>query len=155
MRIVQGPAEDPDTIARRAGFDMYGSSVGHLRRRELARLANAFGIRFHAGATKDEMLETFRRMEMQGVHLAAHFAKAPLVPQYADEQPPAAPALEPPGVSPFDDALKARIREKLEALPVGTLRKLVAEQAIPQRATDKKPDLIDKLLNFAKSDIVV
>jgi len=58
--------QEPDTLARIAGKDIYGTTVGALRRVELWRLGNAWGMNFPVGATKDFMLPFFMRLEAEG-----------------------------------------------------------------------------------------
>ena len=63
--VMQQP-EDPDQISRKAGKDLYGTSVGMLRRVELWRLGNAWGFKFPVGASKDYMLPFFMQLESEG-----------------------------------------------------------------------------------------
>lgn len=66
MPVVMQQPDDPDSLSRRAGKDIYGTSVGMLRRVELWRLGNAWGMNFPAGATKDFMLPFFKQIEADG-----------------------------------------------------------------------------------------
>lgn len=63
--IMQQP-DSPDALARRAGRDLYETPVGILRRAELWRLGNAWGLKFPIGASKDYMLPFFKQMEAEG-----------------------------------------------------------------------------------------
>lgn len=58
--------QEPDTLARIAGKDMYGTAVGSLRRVELWRLGNLWGMKFPVGASKDFMLPFFMQLEAEG-----------------------------------------------------------------------------------------
>lgn len=63
--IMQQP-RSPEELARIAGKELYGTPVGMLRRAELWRLGNAWGMKFPDGASKDFMLPFFKQLEAEG-----------------------------------------------------------------------------------------
>ena len=140
--------QEPDTLARIAGRDIYGSTVGALRRVELWKLGNLWGMEFPVGASKDYMLPFFMRLEAEG--------KNPLRPPGAvinstgdlrsrgvkyvgthTEQMPA-DFIEPEPVSEFE--------AKLNKLHHGQLKKMCKMRGIPQTVQDRKVDLVARIL---------
>lgn len=147
MSIVKQP-DDPDTIARRAGIDLYGSSVGDLRRSELARLLNAWNLKPPVGATKDEMLAMFAKLELANKNPRRPPDAVPIKASYSDESRAEVVGVE---INPM---AVARLREKLMACKVGEIRKLVKELGLPQRATDKIGTLVDKIIEFKAGELL-
>jgi hypothetical protein len=149
--IVQQP-QNPDEMARLAGKELYECSVGMLRRVELWRLGNAWGMNFPAGATKDFMLPFFKQLEAEG--------KNPLRPPNANldtlvktrevahseenhsETPP--PEIHHPDV--IQPALKTDFELKLEAARMSEIRKICAMRGIAWSTKDRKLDLIARIM---------
>lgn len=143
--------EEPDTLARRAGLDIYGSRVGALRRVELWRLGNLWGLNFPVGASKDFMIPFFQRLEAEG--------KNPMMPpgkpishigelrsrdvKYSDES-----HVEEIKVDPNE------FKTKLEAVHHGKLKKICKMRGIPQLQTDKKADLVARILAACEGNIL-
>jgi hypothetical protein len=135
--------QDPDEIARIAGKDIYGTRVGVLRRTELFRLGNLWGMNFPIGASKDFMLPFFQRLESEG--------KNPLHPpsgaiqQTAELRKREVTFSEQSHIEVVpivEDDFEAR----LKALPHGQLKKMCKLRGITHYARDKKPDLIARIL---------
>jgi hypothetical protein len=157
------PAE-PDTQARIAGRDLYGTIVGSLRRVELWRLANLWGMQFPAGASKDYMLPFFMQLEAEGknplrppgmvVETTADLRSrnVKFAPQnHAEfEMVVAHPDTGEP-VAVKDGLLvqpnpKSDFEAKLEKLHHGQLKKICKMRGIPQTVKDRKADLIARIV---------
>lgn len=142
---------EPDTLARIAGKDIYGTSVGTLRRVELWRLGNVWGMQFPVGATKDYMLPFFKQLEAEG--------KNPLQPpgvtltdtgqlrtrdvsfskeSHVEDTDEVGLIVKPAPVGEFE--------AKLNELSRYQLKKVCKMRGIPQELTDKKQDLIARIL---------
>ena len=153
--------QEPDTLARIAGKDIYGTVVGSLRRVELWRLGNLWGLNFPVGASKDYMLPFFMRLEAEG--------KNPLRPpgvtisstgdlrsrdvKFSGTHVESAPAdfIAPQPVSDFE--------AKLAKLHHGQLKKICKMRGIPQTQRDRKDDLIARIVaasegNNLEQDII-
>lgn len=152
-KIMQQPM-DPSDLARLAGKDIYGTSVGMLRRSELWRLGNAWGMNFPVGASKDYMIPYFQRLEAEG--------KNPL---------------RPPGNQNLDTLVKERVvlhseenhselaipeelepakddfALKLEKLPQAQLKKICKLRGIEQSRNDTKQKLIEKIIAASTSGL--
>ena len=140
--------QEPDTLARIAGKEIYGSTVGALRRVELWKLGNLWGMEFPVGASKDYMLPFFQRLEAEG--------KNPLRPpgvviestgdlrsrdiKYAGShvEPMPADFIQPEPMSEFE--------AKLNKLHHGQLKKMCKMRGIPQTVQDRKADLIARII---------
>lgn len=150
--IMQQPM-DPSDLARLAGKDIYGTSVGMLRRTELWRLGNAWGLEFPNGASKDYMIPFFQRLEAEG--------KNPLRPPgnksldeivkgrvvvHSDENH-ATTDLEP--LEPIKAAPEAKPDEfalRLEKQSQAQLKKIAKLRGITQSRSDSKAELIAKIV---------
>jgi hypothetical protein len=148
--ILQQP-QNPDEMARLAGKQLYECSVGMLRRVELWRLGNAWGMNFPVGATKDYMLPFFKQMEAEG--------KNPLRPPNANldtlvkthevvhsaenhsETPP--PEINPDVILPEP---KTDFELKLETAHMSKIRKICAMRGINYSSKDRKLDLIARIM---------
>jgi len=147
-QIEQYP-QNPDEVSRLAGKDIYECSVGVLRRAELWRLGNAWGLTFPVGCSKDYMLPFFKQLEAEGKnplrppgkHLDA------LVKDRAVEHSKETHAER----DDVDAVLKPRetpqITADLAKLPIGKIRKLCKEYGLSQTIHDRKKDLIARLLD--------
>lgn len=168
---VEAQLQNPNDLARIAGKDIYGTSVGALRRTELYRLGNAWGMNFPVGASKDYMLPFFKELEARG--------KNPLRPPtggtldevvkrreatfdgtHVDDEVVPAQGLEPQfpesksGVLPLDEAgegviapqSKSEFEQRLEGLHHGQLKKICKMRGIEQSSRDRKPDLIARIV---------
>lgn len=152
--ILEQP-RNPDEMARLAGKDLYECSVGMLRRVELWRLGNAWGMNFPAGATKDHMLPFFKQLEAEG--------KNPLRPpnanldtlvktrevvhsevNHSETPPPEIPEIHHPDV--IQPALKSDFELKLEASRMSDIRKICSMRGIPFSSKDRKLDLIARIM---------
>lgn len=155
--IMQQP-RSPDELARLAGKELYGTSVGMLRRAELWRLGNAWGMKFPDGCSKDYMLPFFKQLEAEG--------KNPLRPpmgtldtvtsaravehsgethgEMVKEEEEVPLAIEPPDVlkpQPVTD-----FETKLLHLPHAQLKKMCKLKGIPQERNARKIDLIAAII---------
>ena len=154
----------PDLQARIAGRDIYGTTVGALRRVELWRLANLWGTEFPAGASKDYMLPFFKQLEAEGknpmrppgmvVETTAdlrsrdvkfapqNHAEIDMVVLHPDTGEPVA----------IRDGLlvqpnpKSDFEVRLEGLHHGQLKKICRMRGIPQTQKDRKTDLIARIV---------
>lgn len=140
--------QEPDTVARIAGKDIYGTTVGALRRIELWKLGNCWGMEFPVGASKDYMLPFFMRLEAEG--------KNPMKPpgvvinstgdlrsrdiKYTGTHVEKVPAdfIQPAPMSEFE--------AKLHKLHHGQLKKMCKMRGIPQTVQDRKVDLIARII---------
>lgn len=156
-KVMQQPM-DPSDLARLAGKDIYGSTVGMLRRTELWRLGNAWGLNFPAGASKDYMIPFFQRLEAEG--------KNPLRPpgnknldvlvkervvvhsdENHSEMAEPEPLVEP--AKPVEDDLTL----KLEKLPQAQLKKIAKLRGVEQSRNDTKQSLIAKIIATSTSGL--
>lgn len=135
---------EPDTLARQAGKDMYGSVVGTLRRVELWRLGNAWGLQFPVGASKDYMLPFFKEIEGRGENplrppgRVIHDTGQLRTRDTVFSGPSQAENADMPPVSDFV--------AKLEKMMMGDLKKLCRERGIYQHRTMKKPEIIARIV---------
>lgn len=157
--VMQQP-RDPEYLAREAGKNIYGTSVGMLRRAELWRLGNAWGMKFPDGCSKDFMLPFFKQLEAEG--------KDPLRPpsgslmavvtsrevQHSEENHAEVPTPEellevaakyatPDTITP---APISEFEEKLRKTPHGLLKKMCKERGIKQERTDSTATLVQRIL---------
>lgn len=152
--IMQEP-QSPEEVARLAGKDIYGTSVGILRRVELWRLGNAWGLKFPVGASKDYMIPFFKQLEAEG--------KNPLRPpvdgnldeivskrdvkfsaENHSERGDDPYALIPP--EPMSDFEKS-----LAKLHHGQLKKICKLRGIKHARTDRKQDIIARIVSEGTS----
>lgn len=171
-QIMQQP-QNPDEISRRAGLDIYECSVGMLRRAELWRLGNAWGMKFPVGASKDFMLPFFKQLEANGKNplrppqgnldalVKTHeceFSSEIHAETVEEENKPGTDVLvmDPtdniPTVLGLDgkpEKPQITFKERLEILPHGQLKKICKLRGIPQGRQDKKKDLIASILAAA------
>ncbi|HEY6019653.1 MAG TPA: hypothetical protein VIY48_07060 [Candidatus Paceibacterota bacterium] len=167
--IMQQPSE-PDDLARKAGRDIYGTVVGMLRRVELWRLGNAWGMKFPDGASKDYMLPFFKQLEAEGKNplrppvngTLDQIVKArevehsderhsSVVPPEEEEQkvnetapePTIEQLLTPDTIQPNP---VGEFEKKLLATPYGQLKKICKLRGVLHYRTDKKPTLVARIM---------
>lgn len=160
VEILQQP-ESPEKLAREAGKKIYGTVVGCLRRSELSRLGNAWGIKFPVGATKDYMLPYFKQLEAEGkdpfrpphavpargIHSQETHVEETKEVELNDYKPVSVePDISQVEVSPEPDPFAAKLAE----LKFSELRKLAKARGIPQTNTDRKVDLVARIADAAK-----
>lgn len=151
---IMSQPQSPDELARLAGRDLYECSVGMLRRSELWRLGNAWGLNFPVGCSKDYMIPYFKQLEADG--------KDPLRPPgkrlddvvHAREvehstETHAEREEDPYGlVAPKEEAPSlAALKEQMSKMHVGKVRKLCKEHGLPQDIHDRKQDLIARIID--------
>ena len=160
--IQQSEPQDPQDIARIAGKDIYGTSVGMLRRVELWRLGNAWGMEFPIGASKDYMIPFFMRLESEG--------KNPLRPpgQNLDalvkqravvfSDGTHAETQDPFEVVKVQDTITPEpvsdIEEKLQKAHMGQLKKICKMRGLPNHFKDRKKDLVARIVASMKDEKV-
>lgn len=151
MQKLTDPQE-PDTMARIAGKDLYGTIVGTLRRVELWRLANAWGMEFPAGATKDYMLPFFMRLEAEGknplkppgmvitdtAQLRQREVKFTAENHAEKDSDPLPEVVQPKPISDYE--------KELMAAPMGQLKKICKMRGITQSPRDRKADLVARII---------
>lgn len=156
MGIASQP-DSPENIAHRAGRDIYGSMVGGFRRTEIARICNAWNVPVAAGATKEEMLAALKPLEARGVNLLKPPAKMPERASYQGESKAETITEAERARAAKEDAeikqaeLRAKfpaLRKQLADMQIGKLRAFAKTIGIPGRPTDKRDDIIDKIVEL-------
>jgi len=171
MQEVMQQPEDPDSLSRKAGKDLYGTAVGMLRRVELWRLGNAWGFEFPNGASKDFMLPFFMQLESEGknpfqppngktldeiarTREVSHKGKSVAENDSreraleAEGKPMLDKVVEP--ITPSPDVIQPREKTEfevsLEKAPMQKVRALCKLRDIPYSTKDKKVVLIDRIM---------
>lgn len=163
--VMQQP-EDPEQLSRKAGKDIYGTSVGMLRRSELWRLGNAWGMEFPIGASKDFMLPFFMQLESEGknpfqppngktvdeiarTREVIHSGKSK-AENDAKERAEMATGQAPAPITPSPDAIlpreKTEFEVSLEKATMQKVRALCKLRDIPYSTKDKKTVLIERIM---------
>jgi hypothetical protein len=131
--------------------------VGGFRRIELARICNAWNVPVSAGATKEEMLAALRPLESRGVDLlkppktfperATYSGKS--LAETVTEAERALAAKQDAEIKAAALAAKSpELRQKLKAMQIGKLRAFAKTIGIPGRPTDKRDDIVNKIIEL-------
>lgn len=159
MAVILQDPQNPDHLSRLAGKTIYDTPVGCLRRYELYRLGNAWGMNFPSGATKDYMLPFFKQLESEG--------KNPLRPPagnldelvrrrevtFSPENHSETASEEDVAPQPvIEPAPKSDFEAKLEAMHMGPIRRLCRLRGIPQTNKDRKQDLVARIVAAANDE---
>ena len=161
-KVMQQPM-DPSDLARLAGKDIYGSTVGMLRRTELWRLGNAWGLNFPAGASKDYMIPFFQRLEAEGKNplrppggqnLDTLVKERVVLHSEENHSEMADPvSLEPPVSAAAEKPESNEFALKLERLPQAQLKKIAKLRGVEQSRNDTKQSLIAKIIATSTSGL--
>lgn len=140
--------QEPDLLARQAGKDLYNSKVGVLRRVELWRLGNLWGLNFPVGASKDFMLPFFQQLEAEGkdplrppsgaVHGTADLRTRDV--KYSDQSH----IEKVPDTTDFE--------QRLMAQPMHQLKKICKLRGIPQSPKDLKVALVKRIIEASEGN---
>ena len=153
--ILQQPGS-PDELARRAGKDIYGTVVGMLRRVELFRLGNAWGMNFPAGASKDYMLPFFKQLEAEGKNPLRppagnldEVVRAREVTHNSENHSERAEEEDVPPLSAPDEIKPAPVSDfemTLLRTPHAQLKKMCKLRGIQQERNDSKKTLVARIM---------
>ena len=160
MPQIVGPVPNEHTVAlsqsMEAGKQHYGCTAGALRRGELYRLGNAWGLKFPEGATKDEMIPQFKELEAQGHDILKPPNEIPQRAEHTEESRADLDHLSDPTL--YTDREKPKmdveaIFQALEKLSISDLRKMTKALGLTQTPKDNRVALRAKIRDYIQDQL--